>query len=220
MKRTHGVFIIICAVAALVATLVFVFLFLQTPKITNYPPSGARIVMLGDSLTVGIGASSIENGLVPLLEKRIGVSIINRGVSGNTTRDALLRLSQDVLAEKPDITIILLGGNDYLKRVPEKETFDNLRSIISQIQSGGSVVLLLGIRGGLLVDRFDDQFKALAHETGSLFVPNVLDNIFGQQQLMSDGIHPNDRGYEKIVDKIAPSVLGILPPTTGDTTGD
>ena len=117
-----------------------------------------------------------------------------------------------MLDQKPDIVIILLGGNDYLRRVPDTQTFDNLLMIIRQVQSGGAVVLLLGVRGGLLTDHWDTNFEMLAKATGSAYVPNVLDGIFGDPKLMSDQIHPNDRGYEKIADKVAPALLRIIPP--------
>ena len=185
--------------------------------IVNFPPKGDTIVALGDSLTVGVGASSPEMGFVPILEERLGITIINKGMSGDTTTRALLRLDE-VLALHPDIVMILLGGNDYLQKVPQEETFKNLRSIIKQIQGGGSTVLLVGIQGGLLNDKFEKDFSVLAKETGSLFVPNVLDHIIGDPKLMSDQVHPNDAGYLRIADKIAPTLEGIVLARTGAST--
>ena len=182
----------------------------KTKRVTNFPPRGDHIVALGDSLTVGVGASAPERGFIPTLEKRIGKSIINRGVSGNTTGDALLRLHADVLTEKPDIVIVLLGGNDYLRQIPEEKIFKNLREIIAQIQAEGAVVVLLGIRGGLIKDHFNDNFESLAKETGVVYVENVLDGILGEPSLMADKIHPNDRGYEKMVDKVAYQMAGLV----------
>ncbi len=178
--------------------------------IVNFPPKGTTIIALGDSLTKGMGASAPEYGYVPILEKRLGITIINKGVSGNTTSDALLRLDTDVLTQHPDIVIILLGGNDYLQKVPPEETFANLRTIITRIQSRGAVVFLVGIRGGILKDHFSDGFTKLADETGSVFVPNVLENIIDNPKLMSDEIHPNDAGYLKVADKITPLLEGLV----------
>jgi len=186
-------------------------LYLDQATITNFPARGSHIIALGDSLTSGVGASSPERGYVGHLEKRLGVIIENRGVSGNTTRDGLERLKSDVLDANPDIVMILLGGNDYLRRIPESETFANLRIIITEIHKTGAVVLLVGIRGGLLADKFADNFESLATETGSAFVPNVLDSILGDPKLMSDQIHPNDLGYERITDKLAPTLQLLLP---------
>lgn len=188
-----------------------VTLIMEYHPIKNYPAKGTHIVVLGDSLSVGIGTSRPERGFVPMLSARLGVPIVNKGVSGDGTRDAKLRLEKDVLAENPDMVIILLGGNDNLKKIPREETFENLRTMITEIQSRGSIVVLLGVRGGFLTDHFANDFASLAKETGSLYIPDVLEGIIGNPALLSDEVHPNDRGYEKMVDKVAPSVLGLLP---------
>ncbi len=178
--------------------------------IVNFPPKGSTIVALGDSLTEGVGASTPENSYVGVLERRLNITIVNRGVAGNTTADALARIDTEVTPLHPDIVIILLGGNDYLKKIPQQETFADLSRIIKKVQSEGAVVLLLGVRGGLLHDKFSDDFETLAQETGSLYVSNVLDGIFGNIKLMSDEVHPNDAGYMKMADKIAPTLVGVV----------
>ncbi len=106
--------------------------------------------------------------------------------------------------------MILLGSNDYLHQEPREDTFKNLRSIITRIQGEGAVVIVLGARGGILSDTFAKDFAVLARETGSVFVPGVLDDIFGNTKLMSDEVHPNDEGYLKMTDKIAPVFEGIV----------
>lgn len=201
----------------LVASGIFLFFIYQVVSlyggqypIVNFPPKGPIIVAFGDSLTEGVGASTPENGYVGVLERRLGITIVNRGVAGNTTADALARIDTDVTPLHPNIIIILLGGNDYLKKIPQQETFANLSQIIKKMQSQGAVVLLLGVRGGLLHDKFSDDFHTLAKDTGSLFVPDVLDGIFGNTKLMSDEVHPNDAGYMRIADKIAPTLDGIV----------
>ncbi len=196
---------------------IFIFLIYQVVSlfggqypIVNFPPKGPTIVALGDSLTEGVGASTPGNNYIGVLESRLGITIVNRGVSGNTTADALARIDADITPLHPNIVIVLLGGNDYLKKIPQQETFTNLSLIIKKVQSEGAVVLLLGVRGGLLHDKFSDDFQALAKDTGCLYVSNVLDGIFGNAKLMSDEIHPNDAGYLKIADKIAPTLDGIV----------
>ena len=124
--------------------------------ITNFPPRGTKIIAFGDSLTAGFGASSPENGYIPVLERHFNITIINEAVSGNTTADALVRLDSDVLSQHPDIVLVLLGSNDYLRQEPREDTFKNLRTIITRIQKDGAVVILLGARGGILHDTFAD----------------------------------------------------------------
>ncbi len=192
--------------------------FPSQPNIVNFPPKGSMIVALGDSLTEGVGASSYERGYIGLLKKRFDIDIVNKGVSGDTTKRGLARLDSDVLLLHPDIVIVLLGGNDFLQQVPREEVFKNLENIITRIQKNGAVVLLLGVRGGLLHDAFSADFIALAKRTGSAFVPNVLEGIIGDGKLMQDGIHPNDGGYQKIADKVAPVLEKLLKAVVPKTT--
>ena len=69
------------------------------------------MVILGDSLSAGTGAAKGE-GFVDLLQQRLGVEIVNRGIPGNTTAQGLARLDKDVLSLKPSLVIVELGGND------------------------------------------------------------------------------------------------------------
>ena len=90
------------------------------------------------------------------------------------------------------------------------ETFANLDKIVNAIQAKGSAVLLLGVRGGLLYDGYDDKFEDFARSHGVAFVPNVLDGLLGDVKVMSDTIHPNDAGYVKVADKVEPVLRGML----------
>ena len=162
-----------------------------------------KIIAFGDSLVQGVGASK-GNDLVSRLSGKIGINIINAGVSGNTTADGLARLQKDVLDKKPDVVILLLGGNDALRQISVEQTFSNLENIVNQIKLSGAKVLLLGVRGGVafIGKNYDPEFEKLAKKTQVVLVPDVLDGVFGNKQLMFDTVHPNDLGYEKIANKI------------------
>lgn len=178
------------------------------PDYANYPPRGSNIVALGDSLTEGIGGNG--RGYPEIVSERLGTPIINAGRAGDTTADALGRLEQDVLDRKPDIVLVALGGNDALRRIPQDETFANLRIITERIQTSGAVTILVGVRGRALSDPYDERFERLAQETRSFYIPDILDGLFGDGRYMSDAVHPNARGYEKIADRITPVLQGIL----------
>lgn len=169
-------------------------------SITNYPSAGTDIVAFGDSVVVGYGATQGKD-FVSLLSQRIGQPIVNLGVNGDTTEKGMQRLKQ-LDAYNPKVVILLLGGNDALQRVPSDVTFANLRTIIADIQKRGAVVLLLGVRGGLWNKTFDREFETLADETGSAFVPDVLDGQFGNKAFVTDGIHPNDAGNARIAERV------------------
>ena len=195
--------------AGLVVLVTGYFLFFDTDeKITNYPSSGTTIIAFGDSLVEGVGSTK-NNDFVSKLSSRIKTPIINLGKSGDTTKEALTRLD-DVLENNPKIVLLLLGGNDYLRKSSKEETFSNLGLMIESIQHSGSIVILLGVKGGILKDEYKDDFKELSKKYGTAYVPNVLDGVFGHPDLMSDTIHPNDAGYEIIAEKIYPVIKELI----------
>ncbi len=179
-----------------------------TASITNYPSQGTDIVAFGDSLVVGYGAVK-EKDFVTLLSQKIGQPIVNLGVNGDTTQKGIDRL-KELDKYNPKVVIVLLGGNDALQRVSAEETFANLRTIIADIHKRGAIVLLLGVRGGLVNSTFDTEFEKLTDETGVAFVPDVLDGLFGKSQYMADGIHPNDAGNAIIAERVYPVLSELL----------
>ncbi len=201
VSTSHKKTLLVIVVTALVLGLLL--LAWGEREITNYPSQGRDIIAFGDSLVAGVGSNS--GGFVDLLGERV----INLGVSGNTTRDALARI-EELDAYDPKVVIVLLGGNDFLRKVPETETFSNLSQIIQEVQRRGAVVLLLGVRSGVLSNRHDREFKRLAEEFGTAYVPDVLDGVFGQPDLMYDTIHPNDSGYKLIADRVRPELRKLI----------
>ncbi len=176
--------------------------FLSDTPVTNYPNMNTGpVLMFGDSLVEGVGAS-VGQTLPDQLERLLKVPVLNYGVSGDTTRDALLRLNQAV-AEKPKIAIILLGGNDFLRKIPREETFTNLEKIVTAFQGEGAITVVLGVRSGIVGGGADEEYEALAKRTGSVYMSDVLAGLFGRSELMSDALHPNDQGYTKIAERLA-----------------
>lgn len=186
---------------------IFLFFRNSTP-VTNYPSQGKSIVALGDSLVEGVGATT-GNEFPSVLSRLIGEPIINLGISGNTSSDGLARINE-VIDQDPKIVLVLLGGNDFLRNVEPKVTFQNINKIISQIHESGAIVILLGVRGGIFSDQYEEYFNQIAKDSGSLYVPDVLDGLFGNSTLMSDAIHPNDAGYAKIAQKVLPVIKKVL----------
>ncbi len=200
--------ILIEVAVGVVALLGILWFFHRGSDVTNYPPKEGPVVLLGDSLAQGVGATP-GNSLSVLLSRMVSREIVNLGVSGDTTADGLKRLDK-ALESQPSVLIILLGGNDYLRKVPIDETFLNLHKIVARAQATGAITLVLGVRGGLLTDPFEGRFESLANETGSAYVPDVLDGLIGNNTLMSDAIHPNDQGYLRIAEKVYPVLKGLL----------
>lgn len=195
------------AALLLVATAAW-FLFFRAPSIANYPSSGTDIVALGDSLVYGSGSTK-GNDFVSLLAQDTGRPIINLGRPGDTTADVWARIQQ-LDAYNPQVVIVLAGGNDYLRQVTDEEVFVNLAKIIQNIQSRGAIVLLVGIRGGILIDQYAPRFKELARMYHTAYVSNALEGLFGDSRYMADSVHPNDQGYALLAGRIAPTLKDLL----------
>ncbi len=196
--------VLLCVVLFLLA-----YIFWPTSHtVKNYPSSGTSVVAFGDSLVSGVG-STLGGGFVSILEKEIGVPIINLGKSGDTTEDGLARM-ESIKDTHPKVVMLLLGGNDYLRKIPQATTRTNLAKIIEEIQGQGAIVVLLGVRGGVLQDNFSDMYEELADTYETAYVSNVLEGLFARDAFMSGAIHPNDAGYEKIAERIAPVLAELL----------
>ncbi len=175
------------------------------PRVATENP---KIVAFGDSLVEGVGATE-GNDFVSVVARDMGVEIVNKGKRGDTTAMGLMRVD-DVLAEEPSVVVLLLGGNDALRRIPKKTTFENLGAIIERLQNGGAVVLLLGVQGGVLGDGYEADYRALSKKYKTAYVSNVLLGLVGRAEYMSDGIHPNDRGYALIALRVVPVLAKMI----------
>jgi len=206
MKRT----IIVAIVAVLIGIALWIVFGFSPQEIRNYPSSGTEVIAFGDSLIEGVG--SVDGGdLVSLLSEKTGVPIKNFGRSGDTTELALERLPV-VLDEvpHPKVVIVLLGGNDFLRKIPKTQTFSNMEKIISSFQERGAVVIILGIRGGIFKDNFQKEFENLSKVYATGYVPNVLSGLIGRSEYMYDSIHPNNIGYKRVADRVYPVLSKLI----------
>lgn len=219
--RRNKIFVAIVALA-----LSCLLYFAQSPARINHwaitnitPPQGAKfdtqVVAFGDSLTAGFGASRAERNYVGLLRQQTGWEIINAGVGGDRSAQGLARLQKDVLSRHPRVVIVLLGGNDFLSKVPLATTLNNLEQILRRTQAQGAVTVLVGIQAPIIGGRTGAAMRELAQKTGSIYVPHILRDIFGKSSMMSDQIHPNDAGYARIAERIRTTAAPLLTTATG-----
>lgn len=194
---------LIAAPALLIGGLAW-WVFGGTTTVTNYPLKNDVIVAFGDSLVEGVGATK-GNDLVSVLARKLGHEVVNLGKSGNTTADGVARM-QEVLAYDPGTVILLLGGNDYLRRMNAEETRANLATLISTFQARGAMVVLLGVRGGIVLDGREALFEELSETYKTVYVSDVLSGVFGHPEYMYDAIHPNDAGYARIAERVYDAV--------------
>jgi lysophospholipase L1-like esterase len=177
--------------------------------VTDFPRKDGPIVAVGDSLVSGVGTTR-GNTFVDELSRRIGEDIINLGVAGDTTVSVMTRI-RDIEAVEPRLVILLIGGNDALRRIEPTETFNNIETLIETFHAKDTAVLLLGITGGISYgQQYEREFEALAKRHGVAYVPNVLSGLIGRAEYMADTIHPNDRGHQKMADTIEPVLQQLI----------
>jgi len=190
-------------------------------------PAAAEVTIaaLGDSLTQGYGLVP-EEGLVPQLSRWLSgagadVTVINAGVSGDTTAGGAARIAW-TLSDDVDALIVALGGNDVLRGVAPTEARSNLDTILAESTSRGLPVLLIGISApGNYGPEYKADFEAiypdLSAQYGTLLVPDMLAPIAAQgtgaalaEYMQGDAIHPNAKGVALIVEALGPEVLKLV----------
>jgi acyl-CoA thioesterase-1 len=145
----------------------------------------------------------------------MNVEIANAGVSGDTARGGLERLDWAV-PEGTQAVIVELGANDMLRGTDPAQTRDALDKIITRLQARGIKVMIAGMRatpslGRDFGDKFDAIYPALAKQHGVPLYPFFLQGIAGDPALnLQDGMHPNRKGVETVVQEILPAVKSFL----------
>ena len=178
-------------------------------------PTAPRLVVLGDSLTAGLGLQKDESypAVLGRMLKEHGYDweVINAGVSGDTSGDGRQRAGW-ALEGDVRILIIALGANDGLRGLPVNQMKTNLQTIIDRARQRAIRVLLAGMEappnyGEQYAKEFHEVFVDLARQNKVEFVPFLLEGVAGMSRLnQSDGIHPTSEGAARIADHLWPAV--------------
>lgn len=185
-----------------------------------------RILILGDSLTAGYGLpreATFPHQLEALLrEQGIDATVINAGVSGDTTAGGLARLDWS-LADDPDIVVVALGGNDGLRGIDPAATRANLDAILHKLTDAGVEVLLAGMYAPRNLGReyeqaFDRIYPELAEAYGVTLYPFILEGVALDPALsQEDGMHPNAAGMHVIAERLVPYLTPLIRRAAGGT---
>jgi acyl-CoA thioesterase-1 len=186
----------------------------QTPQAAR-----PRVVVLGDSLSAGLGLSPQE-AFPAILQRKIDADglkfeVINAGVSGDTSAGGLRRLDW-ALDGNVQVLIVGLGANDGLRGLPVEEMRKNLSAIVERAQARHITVVLCGMEappnfGASYTSSFRAAFKDVAKKYDVAFVPFLLDGVAGLADLnQEDGIHPNARGAERVADTVWSTLRPLL----------
>ncbi len=176
-------------------------------------PAPIKIAVLGDSIAAGYGLKP-EQAFPPRLEAALkaegrDVTILNHGVSGDTSAGGVDRLDW-MLADKPDIVLVELGGNDALRGIDPAVTERNLDTIIGKLKADHVTVWLAGMMaprnlGPEYVQAFDAIYKKLADKYDVPLYPFILEGVAQDAALnQADGLHPNTKGVDIIVQHLLP----------------
>ncbi|HLQ79044.1 MAG TPA: arylesterase [Terriglobia bacterium] len=187
------------------------FLLLTTlPGWSQAPDSRPVIVAFGDSMTAGYGVPgdmSYPAQLQRTLDERgYKYRVVNMGVTGDTTRGGLGRMSR-AQGASPVIVILELGSNDRSNGISLQQTQDNLEQMITRFQKTRIEVVLAGrsIAGG------EDVYRTLANKYHLTLIPSFLAGVSGNPNLtISDGTHPNADGYTIVVKTVMTSLEPLL----------
>ena len=198
------------------------FILLTSPALAE----PLTLVAFGDSLTAGYGLPA-DQGFVPQLQSWLtaqgeDVTVINAGVSGDTTAGGVSRLEW-TLTPDVDAMVVTLGGNDLLRGIDPATSRANLEKIVQTASDAGLPVLLVGMQapGNYGPDyklAFDSIYPDLSASYETLLAPSFFagltngaqDPLAAQPFMQPDGIHPNAEGVAKIVAQLGPQVRDLL----------
>ncbi len=182
-------------------------------EIKNIDSKGKNIICFGNSITFGYGASPGED-YPSALAKMVDIPVINAGIDGDITLEALKRVESDVLDRDPLLVIIEFGGNDFLRKIPKEVTINNIKEMVERVQVKKAMVAIVDISAGMFLKEYRSAFYNLAREKGAIFIPSMLSGIITNPSMKSDFLHPNANGYKMIAQKIYHAIIPYLAKNT------
>ncbi len=179
-------------------------------------PAGATVLALGDSLTSGVGATP-ETAYPPVLARLTGWNVINAGISGNTSAQALERLPALLKAHQPKLVIVGIGGNDFLRKLPDSDTRANITAICRQALDAGAQVLLIAVPRATIAAAMGQMtdhamYAEVASELKIPLLREAWSEVLSQPDMRSDQIHANAKGYEQFARAVqgGAAAVGLL----------
>ncbi|MFN7695032.1 MAG: GDSL-type esterase/lipase family protein [Burkholderiales bacterium] len=166
-------------------------------------PPGAPVLALGDSLTYGTGATA-GTAYPAVLAGLTGWQVVNAGVPGHVSAQALERLPGLLNEHRPALVLLGIGGNDFLRRLDEAQTERNVRSLVEGARAGGAQVLLIAVPrptvAARLVGALEDHplYERVAEALRVPLHANGWSEVLADEALRADAIHANAQGYAAV----------------------
>ncbi|WP_038033117.1 GDSL-type esterase/lipase family protein [Thioalkalivibrio sp. ALE23] len=177
-------------------------------------PRSATVLVFGDSVTHGTGASDGED-FPTRLQAITGWTVINDGVPGDRADTARGRIEDSLVEHEPDLVILELGGNDFLRGRQPADVKEDLRVLIGYVRDHGAQPLLIGVPEasalGAATGRLSDDaiYRELAREEDVPLIEGVLAGVLNDADLRADRIHPNADGYARMAEEIAEGLMEV-----------
>lgn len=179
--------------------------------------AGATVVALGDSLTAGTGATPDASYPVALAALT-GWQVGNAGVPGDTSAQALERLPALLQEHPPALVLVSIGGNDFLRRLPEAQTRANVRRICELVLAAGAQALLIAVPRPTLAAAFTGSladhamYAEIASELDLPLQRRGWSEVLSDESLRSDAIHANAQGYARFAQAVVATAVatGLL----------
>jgi len=171
------------------------------PKLSRLPGE-AVLLAFGDSLTFGTGAAEHES-YPAQLEKRVGRRVVRAGVPGEVTAQALARLPAALDEHAPRLLLLCIGGNDFLRRLGNRQAEANVRAMVKLARTRGIEVLLIGTPEPGFSVTPPAFYAGIAKEFAVPYEDAAIAQVLKDASLKSDPIHPNAQGYGVIAERIA-----------------
>jgi acyl-CoA thioesterase I len=162
----------------------------------------AVVLAFGDSLTYGTGASMPES-YPAVLERLIGRKVVSAGVPGEVSATGLERLPEALAQTQPKLLILCHGGNDFLRKLPETQAAANVRAMVKLARDRGIEVVLVGVPKLGLTASPAGFYADIAREFRIPYDGEVLKKVLTDNELKSDWVHPNAKGYARIAGSLA-----------------
>jgi len=197
----------------LVTTIVLIAACSAKPK-EQALPAGSQVLALGDSLTQGAGVSP-EEAWPNLLASKTGWVVVNGGVNGDTSEQALQRLPDLLEQHNPVLVLVTLGGNDMLRHIPEQQTIANLEQILTLIKAHGAKPVLLAtpnpspVRAVFQNLSAPDFYRKLAEAQHVPLIEDAIAEVLSDPKLKGDALHPNAEGHARLAEKIYKELQSI-----------
>ena len=182
-------------------------------------PAGSTVLALGDSLTYGTGTgASAETSYPTVLAELTGWNVVNAGVPGDTSAQALARLPALLAEHRPKLVIVSIGGNDFLRKLPESDTRANVHAACKLALESGAQVLLVAVPRATVAAALGQMtdHALYAEVAKDLNIPLQREGwgeVLAQAELRSDQVHANAKGYAQFARSVqgTAAAAGLLP---------